>query len=967
MIELRGISRIYKPKKSEHVHALNKINLSFGEKGMVFVLGKSGSGKSTLLNVIGGLDKYNEGELLIKGKSTKQFKQSDFDSYRNTMIGFIFQDYNVLDEFTVAQNIGLALELQGKKANSESINKILKEVDLEDFGKRKPNQLSGGQKQRVAIARALVKDPEIIMADEPTGALDSNTGRQVFETLKKLSENRLVIVVSHDRDFAETYGSRIIEFKDGSIISDVSITQNSVEDETKIDYKEDRIFVEQGYVLTSRDIEVINEYLKTQKGDTSIERKISGQTFDDTDVGSIKLSDSGYTPIKSKLPFKSSLKIGAGALKHKTVRLVLAIILAAVSFALFGLTDTMSSYDRYSTTVDSVLDSNLNFAALSKTKVTREENYTNYETLKFTNDDLVILNHEFSNLNFKPIYNESEYSDLYFQNSLFKNIPSEKQNIHRPVFSGYFELTNSDISAYDMTLTGRLPLTDSEIVISKYNFDMFKEYNYKNDLGNEEIINNVQDLLGKEISVGYYNKVTIVGVVDTKFDLSRYMMLTEPSDNYLKIMLMMDELETVKNNSIHNVVFVRDGYFSRNIKDNGFSLRESYKLGYYLNFVVGEYDYQSDYVNKVGKADLTDVVFIGGKSKATMTKYDIIASARLLNNIMNNDYDNHMAFMESYARAFVETLTTAQIESLTQIYDPGFSGYDLLDETAKASVKENIYYQFYQHREQYGGGDAKSSYDLYDEAQLSYIESLGSYKIEMKKTTYGNISTDELQRLNIVGFIDEDPYDYSNPEIIILSDEYYDEFGFVDQGDYVAVVTPIDPTDKASIKKLVDYHYKTNGITYLYKNPVTGILGQVNGFLESLTDVFLYIGIAFAVFSSLLLLNFISTSVSYKKKEIGILRAIGARGKDVLGIFTKESTIIALINFTLALAGVIAATIIINGKIRNDYDILITLLKPGIRQIVLMLGVTLTVGFISSALPVTRIARKRPIDAIRDN
>jgi ABC-type lipoprotein export system ATPase subunit len=182
MLELKGISRVYKPKKSEQVYALNKVNLVLEKTGMVFILGKSGAGKSTFLNVVGGLDQYNEGNLIVKDKATKDFKQSDFDSYRNTMIGFIFQEYNLLDEFTVAQNIGLALELQGKKATSEKISEILAAVDLQNYGRRKPNELSVGQKQRVAIARALVKDPEIIMADEPTGALDSVTGKQVLET-----------------------------------------------------------------------------------------------------------------------------------------------------------------------------------------------------------------------------------------------------------------------------------------------------------------------------------------------------------------------------------------------------------------------------------------------------------------------------------------------------------------------------------------------------------------------------------------------------------------------------------------------------------------------------------------------------------------------------------------------------------------------------------------------------------------
>lgn len=161
---------------------------------MIFLLGKSGSGKSTLLNVCGGLDIYDSGEIIVKGKSSKSFSKSDFDSYRNTFIGFIFQEYNILDEFSVEDNIALTLELQGKAKDKNKINEIIKMVELENFAKRKPNTLSGGQKQRIAIARALIKEPQIIMADEPTGALDSNTGKQVLDTLKKLSKEKLVIV-----------------------------------------------------------------------------------------------------------------------------------------------------------------------------------------------------------------------------------------------------------------------------------------------------------------------------------------------------------------------------------------------------------------------------------------------------------------------------------------------------------------------------------------------------------------------------------------------------------------------------------------------------------------------------------------------------------------------------------------------------------------------------------------------------
>ena len=185
MLEVSHLTKVYKTKGGADVYALNDVSLRFPEKGMVFLLGKSGSGKSTLLNVCGGLDNPTDGEIIVKGRSSKSFSQSDFDSYRNTFIGFIFQEYNILNECTVEDNIALALELQGKPKDKKAIAELLEQVDLSGYAKRKPNTLSGGQKQRIAIARALIKAPEIIMADEPTGALDSNTGKQVFDTLKK--------------------------------------------------------------------------------------------------------------------------------------------------------------------------------------------------------------------------------------------------------------------------------------------------------------------------------------------------------------------------------------------------------------------------------------------------------------------------------------------------------------------------------------------------------------------------------------------------------------------------------------------------------------------------------------------------------------------------------------------------------------------------------------------------------------
>lgn len=219
MLETRNLKKVYKTKKGVSVTALNDVSIKFPEKGLVFLLGKSGSGKSTLLNLLGGLDKYDEGEIIIKGVSSKDFKQSHFDSYRNTYVGFIFQEYNVLEEFSVGANIALAIELQGKKATDEEINSILKQVDLEGFGDRKPNELSGGQKQRVAIARALANNPEILLCDEATSALDLENTEEIVALLKEINEKTKITIVfiTHEMEVAKKLFDRIAFMEQGEL------------------------------------------------------------------------------------------------------------------------------------------------------------------------------------------------------------------------------------------------------------------------------------------------------------------------------------------------------------------------------------------------------------------------------------------------------------------------------------------------------------------------------------------------------------------------------------------------------------------------------------------------------------------------------------------------------------------------------------------------------------------------------
>lgn len=242
MLELKNIKKDY-PGGGETVQALKGISLQFRKSEFVSILGPSGCGKTTMLNIIGGLDQYTEGDLVINGKSTKDFKDRDWDAYRNHSVGFVFQSYNLIPHQTVLQNVELALTLSGvgKSERRSRAKKALEQVGLGSQLKKKPSEMSGGQMQRVAIARAIVNNPDIVLADEPTGALDTETSLQVMEILKEISKDRLVIMVTHNPNLAERYSTRIVRMLDGLITDDSAPLS---EEEIKKEQEEDKVKTE---------------------------------------------------------------------------------------------------------------------------------------------------------------------------------------------------------------------------------------------------------------------------------------------------------------------------------------------------------------------------------------------------------------------------------------------------------------------------------------------------------------------------------------------------------------------------------------------------------------------------------------------------------------------------------------------------------------------------------------------------
>ena len=263
MLKLKNIKKTY-VSGDEKVEALKGISIEFRESEFVSILGQSGCGKTTLLNIIGGLDRYTSGDLIINGKSTKDFKDRDWDAYRNYSVGFVFQSYNLIGHQTVLSNVELALTISGvsRKERKQRAIKALEEVGLKEQIHKKPNQLSGGQMQRVAIARALVNNPDIILADEPTGALDTKTSVQVMEILKKISKDKLIIMVTHNPELAEKYSSRIIKILDGKITDDSDPIEHQKE-EKQPDTKKRRTSMK---FLTALRLSLNN--LMTKKGRT---------------------------------------------------------------------------------------------------------------------------------------------------------------------------------------------------------------------------------------------------------------------------------------------------------------------------------------------------------------------------------------------------------------------------------------------------------------------------------------------------------------------------------------------------------------------------------------------------------------------------------------------------------------------------------------------------------------------------
>ena len=983
MLEVKDLKKIYKGKKGADVHALDGVSLKFPEKGMVFLLGKSGSGKSTLLNVCGGLDSPTSGEIIVKGRSSKSFSGSDFDSYRNTYVGFIFQEYNILNEFSVEDNIALAIELQGKskRKRKKEIRELLEQVDLKGYARRKPNTLSGGQKQRIAIARALVKNPEIIMADEPTGALDSNTGKQVLDTLKKLSETKLVIVVSHDREFAETYADRIIELKDGKVISDVSktaIERTDISD--NLSEVDNVLCIKKGTELTDAELEKIKRFLKNSPDDVIIAKNGadvkafkkasrikddgSREVFSKTDEERIEKRE--YTPkerkfIRSKLPLRHAVKIGVSGMKRKPIRLLLTILLCTVAFIMFGVLSTLSFYNNEAIFKESLPNSGVSVLSASKyylATVTDYEHgeelfsYERYVQTLFNNKDIEDLKSKygvdaFGGMSVWWSINVNESTEGYWTNDI-----------------QYVASLPEGHSFRDKLLHGNYPAKDNEIAISNYTADMLVESGFYSGDGKLIECDNVSDIIGKQIVI-QNNVLTVTGIFDSGAIDEKYDAL-KSSDDPLAAEKLSSEFSNVLSDGTHLMVFATEDRIESWAREynNIYSYNSDYQsLGSVLYATGSDSVNYPDYTNAqyapISKNNVTgSTEWLKGKS--SLGDNEVILPFELFYQLIRENVDAEMNARPEMS------------EKINKVY--------LLAEYLMMGGKN---------WDEETGTVIEFTDEERAQAQAALMEAIddAEWKLEYSfrlRTPYGenyNFGSD-APRFAVAGIYFQE-YSGNNPVVVFSENTYrtvwaehmpkieyfseeVSEYTIPDDAKYGMVFLPYDGTKKLTDMCWEIYENKdknTDGVRITISSSFINTLEMVDEVVKILSTVFMWVGIVLAVFAALLFSNFISTSISYKKREIGILRAVGARGFDVFKIFFSESAIISIICTVISTVGSILICNFINKALSSGLGISLFVFGPA--SFFVMVGIACLTAVVATFLPVFNAARKKPVDSIR--
>lgn len=854
MLQIKNIVKDYGDKENV-VHALKGINLNFRDCELVSILGQSGCGKTTLLNIIGGLDRYTSGDLLIDGVSTKDYKDVDWDTYRNIRIGFIFQSYNLIMHTDIVSNVEMSLTLAGVSAKErrERAIKALEEVGLKDQMYKKPNQLSGGQMQRVSIARALINNPEILLADEPTGALDSNTSIQIMDMIKQIAKDRLVIMVTHNPELAEQYSTRIVKLSDGEVISDSN-----------------------PYVIEDVKDEIIDE----------------GQVSETEKTEQVKTKKQERQEIKAKkkklattaMSFWTALKLSFRNLMTKKTRTVLTAV--AGSIGIIGLSLVLAISNGFNSYVKS-----METDMMSGYPVTIQQSGTDMSTMM-------------------------------------------------QVFMG----GNSESSS-----STKNPFPTTGKVYPAKMMDKLKEMagNFtKQNISEEyiEYLNNMDESYYGAIHYSYGMKLNIIGkpLVSTFTTAQKAINLVSPGYGSIAYYGTEEEYQNITNMS--GMVSINE------LTGNKDFILSQYELLY------GEYPQNKNQavlvVSTENKIDEFTLAALGVPSTTSYTFEEIITKIGQ-NKIKVYDNDNY--YYEDASSTAEKRYFKAK--TATELYTNDSIQYEELQVVGVLRARQDVSYA------------TLMSGLCYTSELVEYMleKNVNSKIVEAQKNSPKQYVLQQKEGFPAT-FADSIGSMFSGEMAIDSKESALQVLG----GDKTPVVIAIYPTDFENKEKITAYLDAWNNNPNTTKENRVKYTDMASIIASMLSEMIKIVTIALTCFSavSLFVSSFMIGIITYvsvveRTKEIGILRSLGARKKDIARVFNAETLIIGGI---AGLFGVIITYILsvpINILVNYKAGMVLNLCSLNPLTALAMIALSMLLTLIAGLIPASYAANKDPVVALR--
>ena len=918
MLQLKNIVKSYTVGELTQV-ALKGISLNFRENEFVSILGQSGSGKTTMLNIIGGLDRYDSGDLVINGVSTKKYRDADWDAYRNTSIGFVFQSYNLIPHQNVLSNVEMALTLSGvsRKERRKRAVEVLNKVGLQDHIHKKPNQLSGGQMQRVAIARALINNPDILLADEPTGALDTETSIQIMNLLKQIAEEKLVIMVTHNPELAEAYSTRIVNLKDGQITSDTNpfdAPEGSVEEKL-----------------------------------TKNQKRVSMSFW--TSLG---LS---FANLRTKIG-RTILTSFAGSIGIIGIALILALSTGMNQYITRVQKETMTSYPITisSQTIDatSIMQLRTQMMGLSSSKETQVEDgkvHADYQSLK--QSDAVTNNLIQNNL--------AEFK---------KYLDNPASEIHQYVGeNGIIYSYNVNFDVYAQNPNQQLINTNIELDGGNGNSNRPRMFNFANMGVNNQSAKNFSEM------VAGTNGQPISSVVTDSYD----MVVGYWPTGYNEVVMVLNENNSIPVQSMYQLGFItKEQYTSaknqlankQDGEDFTLSYEDMLQKTFYLvpsseNYVKNENgsysqiknpEYDTDgLMNKSIPLKVTGIIRPKEDAK-NATINTVVAYTNLLTNYVI-DRANESAIVQAQKNTpEINVLNGVHFNATTdeeKIQDT--KEYLLnLSEDEKANMYQLILYYDGKNQNQEINEDT-NSFDMNALSKLSMNPQSGisgmleNYLNDSPNTTtllaiYNDYIGGKSLEKNLASF---GAVSYESPSSISI---YADSF-----------------ENKDAIGKEIEKYNNTVGEDS--KISYTDYVALMTSSLTTIINGISYVLIAFvavSLFVSSIMIGIITyISVMERTKEIGILRALGASKKNISQLFNAETFIIGIFSGIIGIGITLLLLIPINNVIQTvskieDLSAVLPLESAGV---LILISIIITV--IGGLIPSRSAAKKDPVEALR--